>query len=590
MADGQGRKAPKGKRKQPKGQKSIDYFDLLRSCVTTMPLRDGHKDKILGHVRARRFDLIDTLVESTILDAQHRGDPETLFTYASLKAMYSKYEGLRSPDGERKALSTWFKAERMCSRANRRLRLTDLGLIGKNYLVYLEKARRIVHRILGDFSFSEMSENCRHGPGVALGLAGVATSGAFKYASSVYTVTPACYQLFRDLVITDKTWFNLVSKHQTRLDIVDDCDKLSFVPKNWKTDRTIGVAPMGNLYLQLGIGEMIIHRLKKVGIDLRNQENNQRAAYSASMLEGSYGDGYVTLDLSMASDTLCRELVRYLVPEAWFCVMNVTRTACTVLPDGSIVRTSKFSAMGNGFTFPLETLVFYALAQSVMSTTVHKNRIWVYGDDIIVPRGSALLLTEVLRWCGFSVNSEKSFYHGEFYESCGTDYLRGVPVRPVYWKSDFRNDRDVYVVVNLYRSRVSNFPSLPWISDCRSHLLQRCRSPILFGPPIVVGDRIIDEVDDRVVTRDTSLYTVRVKNGIRWCKVYRTVPRRKPVGDDFAYLQARHGLKSGESYDNRVDYGWWREYKTSVTRRNKQGVRTEPIRLTQTGTCRVSIS
>lgn len=590
MAKRQGHKAPINSKPRVKDSREVDYFGLLRSCITDMPLRDGHKDKIFGYIRARRFDLIDQLVEHVVQDAMQHELTEELYTYTSLKAMYSKYDGLRSPKGELKAMNTWYLAERMCARTNVRLRLTELGIIGKGYHPILHHARCIVERILGDFSPSEWVENCRHGPGVALGLAGIATSGAFKYASSVYTVSPASAHLFSCMINTDPTWSHVVSEYKTRVEIVSDCDKLSFVPKNWKTDRTIGVAPMGNLYMQLGIGEMIVSRLLRAGIDLRNQENNQLAARSASLQQGVYGDDYVTLDLSMASDTVARQLVKFLLPETWYRVMNVTRTSCTLLPDGKVVRVSKFSAMGNGFTFPLESLIFYALAQAVASTTVHHNKVWVYGDDIIVPRGSALLLTEVLRWCGFSVNLEKSFYHGLFYESCGTDYLRGVPVRPVYWKSRFGHDRDIYVVVNLYRKWVSNFPSLSWISDSRSHLLQHCRNPILFGPPIVKDGTVINDVDDRVVSCDTSKYKIHVRKGIRWCKVYRTVPRRKPVLDDFAYLQAHHGLRETASYDDRIAYGWWRECKTSTASYDKQGIRTEPIRLTQTGTRRVSVS
>lgn len=562
----------------------FDYFKAVRSSVISMRLTGADESFILGSLRARDFARLDEFLERRILNALHTGSVEDLFAYRSVKAMYAKYEGLRSPAGEAKALASWHRAERACRRANLRIGLTTRGLIGKSYLPMLDHARRIISHILGNFEFEEFADACRHGPGAAIGVAGVATSGAFKYASGVYTVSPTCADLFLRLICEDETWATLVAKHQTKMAIVEDSDRLSFVPKNWKTDRTIGVAPMGNLYCQLGIGELISRRLKRAGIDIRNQTNNQRAARDASNHVGSYGDSYVTLDLSMASDTVSRTLVRYLLPEGWYEMLNCTRTACTLLPDGSSARVHKFSAMGNGFTFPLETLIFFALSQAVMSVTAHRNRIWVYGDDIIVPRGSALLLTEVLRWCGFTVNTEKSFYHGDFYESCGTDYLRGVPVRPVYWKSAFEHDRNVYVTINALGAALQHLPHIDWIITVRSNLLRMCNYPVLFGPPIVVdgGASELVEVDDRIVTDDRSLMRLHVRNGIVWCKVYRTAARRKPILDDFAFLQARHSL--------REMHGVKQDCERGRSSRNKDGLYLVPIRLTSTGTRRVSVS
>lgn len=538
------RNGGKKRKASSKNSPNTKFWTILARAINLAPIDVSDKISLSGHLRSRSFSRMDGLLDERMLQAQQGADPSRYYAYASIKAMYSKSSIVTSPDSGEKALQTWLKAERYCRRANRRLRLTALGLIGGQYDHLLERARKIVAHVLGPLDLAEIADSAKHGPGVAIGVAGLATSGAFKYASRSYTVSPACATIFRDMVLTDYTWSNLVTKNQTRLEIVDDCDKLAFVPKNWKTMRSISIGPSGNIYTQLGIGVAIANRLKRVGIDLSDQRNNQRAAAEASSgAHSDYGSSYATLDLSMASDTLCRELVRYLLPDDWYRVLDVSRTSQTILPNGEKVRLHKFSAMGNGFTFPLETLCFYALSQACVADTRHKRKIWVYGDDIIVPKGSALLITELLRWCGFTVNPEKSYYHGEFYESCGADYLGGVPVRPVYWKRDLRSDRDFYVLINNYVEHLSDVPHRAWLHNLCDYLLRSCNNPILYGPP--VGGTASQVIDDRVVTTDRSLYTLRVKHSITFCKVHRTAPVLRDVHDDFAYLQARHGLRSG---------------------------------------------
>jgi len=74
--------------------------------------------------------------------------------------------------------------------------------------------------------------------------------------------------------------------------------------------------------------------------------------------------------------------------------------------------------MGNGFTFPLETLIFWALTRAVCGSTATVS---AYGDDIICPSDRAEDVIAVLTEVGFSVNLEKSFWNGPFRESCGSD-------------------------------------------------------------------------------------------------------------------------------------------------------------------------
>lgn len=559
------RKASKGTTKSSTNHSQ--FWELFRKLVNSSPIDPLDKLSVLGAARARDLAKISSLCEERCSDAVLQNKADRYYAYASVKAAFSKNE-LFSPGkkGEEAALEKWLRSERDCRRANIRLGLTNRGLIGKQYLPILEKARRIVADIIGDrFPWERLPDNCRHGPGVATGVTGLATSGAFKYAASVYTVTQACSSIFRQLIHTDKIWRHTCEINHTRLEWVEDVDKLQFVAKNWLSLRSIGVGPLGNLYCQLGAGEIIAQcLLTKTSIDIRDQSQNQHAAYKASLNEGTFGESDCTIDLRGASDNKCVVLVKTLLPESWYRVLNCMRTSGTMLPSGAIVRNQKFSAMGNGFTFPLQTLIFYALAQATVSMTGHKRRVLAYGDDLIVPRGAALLFAEVLRWCGFSVNTEKSYFHGDFYESCGTDYLGGVSVRPVFWKRDFRHDRDLYELINRYAYHLSITPERFWLHDLRDHLVDACRKPLLYGPKVGEFARYtprglktspgtLYECDDRIVTDDRSLYTMKRVSGILYARTYKTESASRQVNDDFAYLQARHGFGSGKCNQSGLD-------------------------------------
>jgi hypothetical protein len=64
----------------------------------------------------------------------------------------------------------------------------------------------------------------------------------------------------------------------------------------------------------------------------------------------------------------------------------------------------------------------------------------VYGDDIVVPADSRELLFEALDFLDFKVNADKTYWNGNFRESCGVDSFRGVNVTPAMWKAPLSND------------------------------------------------------------------------------------------------------------------------------------------------------
>lgn len=222
------------------------------------------------------------------------------------------------------------------------------------------------------------------------------------------------------------------------------------VPKKTDIDRVACKEPDINMWLQKGIGSFLRNRLKKVGVDLNDQSKNWRLAR-----EGSLTGNLATIDLSSASDSISSGLVELLLPPLWYNLLDDVRSQVTTIPRGSFVevhRNEMFSSMGNGFTFELESLLFYVLARATAYFEGISGVISVYGDDIICPSALYPHLEWVLKYFGFSVNPEKSFYQGPFRESCGGHFHNGRDITPFYVKGPIKTLVDVIHVANSLRA------------------------------------------------------------------------------------------------------------------------------------------
>jgi hypothetical protein len=299
----------------------------------------------------------------------------------------------------------------------------------------------------------DIAMGVKHGPGVAIGSTRGFESSYYKFSRWPYRVSPRARSLLQDVIRSDERWLGaLEDSYRTRYGIafwailnwevfwdrvLEDCpfNRITTVPKDGTRDRPIAVEPVGSVYLQLGIERVIRSRLKLAGLDLNDQTPNQRLAREGSLDQTPKGP--VTIDLSNASDTVSWELVRAVFPPDWFSLLDSVRSPYGVLPDGTALRYAKFSSMGNGVTFVLESLVFFCLAKSVSIRFGHPDdasRIRAYGDDIVVPKYLWVILKYYLEAWGFHVNMKKSFTQGPVRESCGSDYYYGINVRPIFLK------------------------------------------------------------------------------------------------------------------------------------------------------------
>lgn len=213
----------------------------------------------------------------------------------------------------------------------------------------------------------------------------------------------------------------------------DDISKLWRVPKTSVTDRVISIEPTALVTLTLAYGQQIRNLLRKRwSVDLRNQGINQFLAHFA------WSCGLATVDLSSASDSVSTGVILLLFPPYWAELILSLRTLKYFVPETQTTHTSeKTAGMGNGLTFPLETVIFHAAIRAVCKYNKVDNILCsTYGDDMIIYEELVPDLIALLTDLGFSVNTKKTHTGKEdcIRESCGKHFYKDECIDPVYIK------------------------------------------------------------------------------------------------------------------------------------------------------------
>jgi hypothetical protein len=418
-----------------------------------------------------------------------------------------------SIDPKVEAMKTFILAEIECDRTNVRISCSRRNFTeGVVPNVILTAARKI-QDILGNVP-SISSLPLEFGKGASFSVKGKTSS--YDHITGALDVTSKAADAAVTLLASTPGWLSLHGIDPSDTARIRDCitvipgSRLAFVPKTAKTDRPINIEPGLNKVLQKGFGTVIRRRMKRKGIHLnRNPEKHQILAR-----KGSIDGSLATIDLSSASDTISYEIVKELLPYQWFDALNDLRCEQYSI-ENNWYDFQKFSAMGNGYTFELESLLFYALAYaSCKELELPTEHVSVYGDDIIVPSEAYMLLTDILTHCGFSVNKEKSFGSGPFRESCGGDFFSGYSCRAFYVKDRF--DLRTLVRYRNYLTRTGFRFYLPKTWRIVRNLTKKYED-ILGGPD--------DGTDDHIVLDDVS-FSGRKFNFITLTLPDRKLPRR----------------------------------------------------------------
>lgn len=472
-------------------------------------------------------------------------DPDFRDAYL-VKEVLRKYPGWVTPINPRTAaLNSFLEQEE-------RNRLTNLRLLDHRAgnpdvrSIFLAASRKVA-MVLGKFRWDWFSEGLRFGPGSTTSLS-LQEADLGNKLTRKPEVTCAAAEIAYEVISSTPLWaWSLDTSFSRDSLVIRDADEVTFVPKNWKTDRLIAIQPDMNVMLQLATAYVMRRKMARWGINLQDQQINGERARIAS-IDGSLA----TVDLENASNSITKSLVWQMVGNhtiglqgstfdpTWYWILNQIRTEKGII-DGLEHHYELFSAMGNGCTFELESLIFWALA---VETCVHLGiapDVTVYGDDIILPSAALPQFEEVLAFSGLRVNESKTFGTQSgplFRESCGVHYLDGADVTPFY----VDNVVDTVAECILLANNIVRWSKLPYGRDGRllpvynwvvGHLPGWARkTSIPFG---------LDD-DGLIKTFDEAAPTVKRSKGVKRVKILGE--NGDFISQQVCWLPQRVGLKA----------------------------------------------
>lgn len=383
-------------------------------------------------------------------EGHNTGEILRMIRIVRLFTIFQKYPFPNSPVDKRAvAFRTFLSYEQLCRKTN----LDPIFQVfedeedSPNLTTYdnlvtckvLMEAKRWILTVLGpQIDLVAFCANLRHGPGSTTDKRGQFSIPIEKFRPP-FSCTKTARKFFLNAIKSDMRWLRSLNDFDRNTESLDyyeadedsylkefTSSRLSFVEKTAETNRTITIEPTANMYLQLGIDHLIRSKLKKHGFDINTQEKNQYLARYASE-----SNELVTIDLSSASDSIALAWLN-LFPPKWSDMLLALRTHSTTIECYGIEAFSleKISAMGNGYTFALETLIFASLIHGVYKALERDmehemDYIAVYGDDIIIPKDVYSCYSYILHRLGLRENVNKTFSNGPIRESCGCDYFDG---------------------------------------------------------------------------------------------------------------------------------------------------------------------
>lgn len=223
-----------------------------------------------------------------------------------------------------------------------------------------------------------------------------------------------------------KRVFKNASKGAKKPQLDVDYLKAVLVAKSWKMLRLITPLTLIGLFYTYWVGGKVTEKLSDAKLDIRKLQKKQRRLARKASKDGKNA----TVDLKAASDSIRSDHLNAVLPRQWYNAVKRSFSRQIFLEEGVASYTEVVLPMGNGCTFPIETLYFYCLIKAVGNLLKVKGTYSVYGDDLIYPSKIHPYVLRVFDDLGLRINVDKTFVDSDFRESCGGDYHQGRDVRP----------------------------------------------------------------------------------------------------------------------------------------------------------------
>lgn len=238
------------------------------------------------------------------------------------------------------------------------------------------------------------------------------------------------------VALSKNTLFEIGFHHLTKRRVYD---RVTTVPKNNKTDRTIAMAPRGTQVVESAVAFGIERCLEQAGCFLRN---SKRTGYDGQHYHGKIisDPSVATIDFSAASDSNYWWVVKFLFSGTPLEKdLNLVRVRVLEI-EGTLYHSPIFASMGRRVCFLVMTAVLAALSCAIcgcgMVNRMDSQSPQVYGDDVIIPNCYAPRFINVANILGYNVNESKTFINSKFRESCGAffhddyGYLKSFEMKP----------------------------------------------------------------------------------------------------------------------------------------------------------------
>lgn len=395
------------------------------------------------------------------------------------------------------ALEGVLQSERAMGEANKRLHALFFGVSRRplstseiEVVRCLEYCRSYIGRHLRKVDFEQLADDCTFGPGTTIGTGRSVTEKISEPGAGVSV--SAALQPFAGIVLT--RYFPGWAKHLAfgglhegnttheeksgyiRFNIPAGDEKFTSVDKDWAKDRPICVPATLNGFFQSSIGREFERVAARMGnpITAQGDVDDPQSINRALALQASRDGELASVDFSEASDRVATKLVEWCFgalgygsdpnvtnPHAvhWFKLMDLTRARTMLIGPDEYLELERFSAMGNGFTFPLMTVILTSIARfSCGEVGADPRKVRCFGDDVLLPTSAVDTFMRITEYLGMKPNRNKTFSDGFFRESCGMDAFHGVQITPfrVTFEEESIHDLDTIVSManGLYRRSV----------------------------------------------------------------------------------------------------------------------------------------